>query len=66
MQLETSEASGESNHDNVDDDGEPDPKQLRTDEYDIVLSAFEVPRTYAEAMASHEATKWNEAIRSDI
>ncbi|KAI9915687.1 hypothetical protein PsorP6_007792 [Peronosclerospora sorghi] len=63
---DTGEARSDSNHDNGDDGGEPDPKRPRTDEFDIALSAIEIPRTYAEAIASHDATKWKEAIRSEI
>lgn len=37
---------------NESDDGEPETKRPRFDSYKIALAAAEVPRTYAEAMAS--------------
>ncbi|KAI9919650.1 hypothetical protein PsorP6_017345 [Peronosclerospora sorghi] len=63
---DTGEASSDRNHDNGDDGGDPSTKQPCTDKYDIALSAIEVPRTYAEAMASHDEAKWKKAIRSEI
>ncbi|GMF20290.1 unnamed protein product [Phytophthora lilii] len=49
-----------------DDVSEPESKRPRLDEYEIALSAAEVPQSYAEAMASSEARYWKEAIRSEI
>lgn len=41
-------------------------KRPRLDEYEIALAATEVPQTNAEAMASPDAPKWKEAIRSEL
>ncbi|GMF66180.1 unnamed protein product [Phytophthora lilii] len=49
-----------------DDVSEPESKRPRLDEYEIALSAAEVPQSYAEAMTSSEAKYWKEAIRSEI
>ncbi|GMF31306.1 unnamed protein product [Phytophthora lilii] len=49
-----------------DDVSEPESKRPRLDEYEIALSAAEVPQSYAEAMASSEAKYWKETIRSEI
>ncbi|GMF66379.1 unnamed protein product [Phytophthora lilii] len=49
-----------------DDVSEPESKRPRLDEYEIALSAAEVPQSYAEAMTSSEAKYWKEVIRSEI
>jgi hypothetical protein len=48
------------------DDHEPENKRQRTDEYEIALAVSDLPRSYAEAIASPEGAKWKEAIRREI
>jgi hypothetical protein len=60
-------ASAHSESKSESDDDEPENKRPRLDEgYEIALAAAEVPRSYKEAMASTEAAKWKEAMRSEI
>lgn len=50
-----------------DDNNERENKRLRlTDGYEIALAAAEVPRTYAEAIASPGAPRWKDAMRCKI
>ncbi|KAI9914475.1 hypothetical protein PsorP6_007393 [Peronosclerospora sorghi] len=57
----------DSARDNDSDFSEPDPKRLRlTDGYEIALAVMEFPRMYKQAMASHEAAEWNEAVCPEI
>jgi hypothetical protein len=49
------------------DDMEPDPKRQRVDdEYEIALSAVELPRSYREAVESPEHEQWKQAIRAEL
>ncbi|GMF16996.1 unnamed protein product [Phytophthora lilii] len=64
--LLTSEPHSTISAEGDDDVSEPESKRPRLDEYEIALSAAEVPQSYAKAMASSEAKYWKEAIRSEI
>ncbi|OWY90380.1 reverse transcriptase, partial [Phytophthora megakarya] len=52
--------------DDSSNDGEPDPKRSRLDDYEVVLAAADVPLTYREVMNSPDAAKWKDAIRAEL
>ncbi|POM68873.1 Polyprotein [Phytophthora palmivora] len=47
-------------------DGEPDSKLPKLDDYEMAMTAMDVPRSYTEAMSSPELAKWKEGVRREI